>query len=87
MSGIEIYTVSDVNTAFYVGRIEPGSPADIAGIQTNDQLLSVDLKSVSSYTLSDLTELLKSSDGKQVLIEISRDKQKLIFLIKLKRRI
>lgn len=87
MSGIEIYTVTDVNPVFYVGRIEPGSPADIAGIQTNDQLLSVDLKPVSTYTLSDLAELLKSSDGKQVLIEINRDKQKLIFLIKLKRRI
>lgn len=87
MSGIEIYTVPGTTPAYLVGRIEPGSPADLIGIKTNDQLVSIDLKPISSFNLSDLAELLKSGDGKHIVVELLRNEQRMIFLLKLKRRI
>lgn len=87
MSGIEVYINTSPYIAFFVARVEPGSPAEESGIKPNDQIMSIDFKPVSMYSLSELTELLKSGDGKNVLIEINRQGERKIFLIKLKKRI
>jgi len=94
MSGMEIYidneTVAEKKQAvegYYVGRIEKGSPAELSGIQAGDQLRSIDFRSISTYSLNDLTELLKERDGKQLIIELQRKKEMVIVILRLKRRI
>lgn len=88
MSGMEIY-ISDITKTnrFYIARIEKGSPAEEAGLLPDDEILSVDFKSMAYYELSDLTEIMKSKDGKSILLEVSRNKNIHITVLKLRRRI
>jgi C-terminal processing protease CtpA/Prc len=94
MSGMEIYidneTVAGKKQAverYYVGRIEKGSPAELSGMQAGDQIRSIDFRSISTYSLNDLNELLKERDGKQLIIELQRKKEMVIVILRLKRRI
>lgn len=87
MSGMEIYVQNDGFQRFIISRIEVGSQADKAGFKVSDEILSVNFKSTESYTLDELTSLLKSDRGRTVLIEIVRNKSILIKLLTLKSRI
>lgn len=87
MSGLEIYVKQENKPRFYIGRIEEGSPGDHAGLQINDEIASIDFRETRIYTLSEVNELLKSRDGKQVLLEIIRKNERYYVLMVLKRRI
>jgi len=84
MSGIEVYVD---NGRFFVGRIEPGSPAEKAGFIVNDEFLSLDLKIIEQYTLDEVSKLFKSANGKTVVVELARNNKSVVKLLKLKRRI
>ncbi len=47
-----------------IHRVNPGSPADEAGLLTNDEILEVNGKSFSQYTLPEVRELLAMNHGK-----------------------
>jgi len=88
MSGMEIYVNgADKRNRFYIGRIETGSPAEAAGLLPEDEIVSVDFRSMAFFELSDLTEMLKNRNGRQILIEVVRDKKNHIVILELKRRI
>lgn len=88
MSGIELYLQDDGKTRHYfVSRIEPGSPAEKAGIQAEDELVSINFIPALSYKLDELNNLLKMTDGKQVILSIARNNELIIKVFKLKRRI
>jgi len=87
MSGMEIYVQKEIVDRFYVGRIEPGSPSELAGILAGDEIISLDFKSMKYYTLNDITEMLKERDGKQMILEIQRNTERFITILRLKRRI
>ncbi|WP_160292126.1 retropepsin-like aspartic protease [Pedobacter lusitanus] len=87
MSGLEVYVIQGMKDRFYIGRIESGSPGELAGLQANDEITAINFSSVQHFTLNDLTELLKEHDGKQILIEILRGYDKHIYILKLKKRI
>jgi len=87
MSGMEIYVHQEKTDRFYVGRIEPGSPSEDAGILAGDEILSVNFKNMNQYTLDGLTELLRERDGQQMLIEVQRRNERVITVIRLKKRI
>ena len=56
--------------------VEPGSPAEEAGIQTGDVILEVNRKPVTS--INEVTEqVTKTGDGDQVLLLVQRDQAKL----------
>lgn len=84
MSGIETYIEND---RYFIGRIEPGSPAAKAGILENDELLSLNLKPIEQYSLDDISKFFKSYDSKTVIIELARNDKLVVKLLKLKRRI
>lgn len=86
MSGIELY-VDDVKHRFFVNRVEPGSPADEAGIAAGDEILTVNFSKAGSLTLDDLNKLLKSGDGRPVYMSINRIGELIVKMIKLKKRI
>lgn len=94
MSGMEIYIDQDslkkgkdLVDRYYIGRIEPGSPAEESGIYPGDQINSIDFRSMQSFTLNELTELLRERDGKTLIVEIERKTKRFFVLLKLKRRI
>lgn len=94
MSGMEIYNdynslphTENARERYYVGRVEPGSPAEEAGIFTGDQINSINFRNAQSYDLNELTALLKERDGKQLIIEIQRKTERFLVVLTLKRRI
>jgi regulator of sigma E protease len=54
-----------------IGWIEPGSPADKAGLRVEDEILSVDGKKVPTW--SDLELAIGTKPDKQLTLEIERD--------------
>ena len=87
MSGLEIYVIRSPRDRYYVSRIEPGSPAEKVGLKENDEIVSVDFKGIEHYNLSELTEMFRDRDGKQMILEIRRNNETILVLLKLKRRI
>lgn len=87
MSGIEMYVKQTPYERFFISRIEPGSPAEIAGLKVNDEIIVLNFKDVRNYTLDGLTELFREDDGKKILIEVIHHKERFVTILKLKRRI
>lgn len=87
MSGMELYSDYDNHKRYFVGRVEPGSPAEKAGILEQDEIIAVDFKLADFYTLESLSNLLKSVNGKTLVVEVIRKNKNIIKLVKLKRRI
>lgn len=87
MSGMEVYLREGTPDLYFVGRIEKGSPADEAGIHTDDQLLSLNFKNITEYNLDDIDLLLKGGDGRRVIMQFARKDERLYKILILKRRI
>lgn len=87
MSGLEIYVNYGNENRFFVNRVEVGSPAEKAGIEIGDELLSIDFKALGSSSLDDVNSKLRSIDGQTLLLEIGRKNEIIIKLIRLKRRV
>lgn len=86
MSGIEVYADQKTKRIF-IGRIEKNSAAAKAGFVEADEIISLNLSSIESFTLDDVCKLFMSQDGRIILIEIMRDNKTIIKFIKLERRI
>ena len=56
-----------------IGQVLPESPAASAGIQANDNILSVNGRAITFW--EDLTELVQASEGKALNLEIKRGKE------------
>jgi len=87
MSGMELYADNQLFNRIFVSRVEPASPAEKAGIQANDEILSVNFMKVQDYTLEALANLLKSVNGRTILVEYARNDKIYIKLLSLKRRL
>lgn len=70
-SGINLQFNKDLSKLL-IHRVFEGSPADIAGIKVDAQLLSIDGKSVDSFTLPEIRESLKQAN-KQVKLTYLQD--------------
>lgn len=84
MAGLEIYAQGE---NFFISRVEPNSPAANADLKNGDQLMAVNFKPISAYTLDQLIVLFKKSDGNNCLIQINRNGETLVKLVRLKKRI
>ena len=88
MSGLEVYVIEKNKTdRYFIGRIESGSPGEEAGLKTDDEIAGIDFRPAQAYKLSDLTELFKSNDGRKMILEIIRGKERFLMFLQLKRRI
>lgn len=56
-----------------IGRVEPGSVADAAGIRAGDQVIAADGEAIKSW--SALVEAIRAAPGKPVILTIARDGQ------------
>lgn len=87
MSGLEIYIEEGKSNRFYVERIEPNSPGTSAGILVGDEIVSVNFNSVKAMDLENIGNILKSGDGRTVIIEIFRKSENMYKVLTLKKRI
>jgi membrane-associated protease RseP (regulator of RpoE activity) len=70
-----------------VTKVEPGSPADFAGLQGGDQLQSVNGIPAREMDLFELRQLLTSVPGQALTIEFARDSVQKVSRLVLKSRI
>ncbi|UKJ07997.1 aspartyl protease family protein [Solitalea lacus] len=72
MSGLELITSSKDSRRYFVSLVQPGSPADQAGLQKDDEIISINLRPVSEMPVSEVDNLLRSKDNRGLLIQFHR---------------
>lgn len=84
MSGMEYYEDSK---HVFISRVEPGSPADIIGIQKDDEIVDINFKSIANLTLEQIDTMMRSKEDRTLLLSIYRNKEYIKFILTLRRRI
>jgi len=74
----------NLKPVFIIVNARKGSPAALAGLKKNDIILTINKKEVHLYSLEDINRMLKSEDGKHIIIEVERLNQLLKFEFVLK---
>jgi len=88
MCGIELLAAGPNYRRYFILRVEPSSPADQAGLQANDEILSINLLPTAGLTLTQMSRLFHSADGRQLLLIIRRPDGELVTTaVRLKRQI
>ena len=60
--------------------VRADSPAQLAGrLRRDDKILAVNGRTASAYTLEDITNLMKSEEGKEIIMKIERNGTKIDF--------
>ena len=87
MSGLEYYATGDGYKHVIIDRVEPGSAGDLIGLEKDDEIVSINFKSVASMTIEDIDELFKSGNNRSLLLEVYHDNKYDHVILTLKRRI
>jgi hypothetical protein len=87
MSGMEVYADGRPYNRYFISRIEVGSPANKADFHVNDEIIAINFRKIEEYKIEDINNLLKSGNGRTLIIEVWRDNKTLVKLIKLEKRI
>ncbi|MGZ3871872.1 MAG: aspartyl protease family protein [Mucilaginibacter sp.] len=87
MSGLEYYSAGKDFDRVIIGRVEPGSPGDVVGLERDDEILAINLKPVKKMTLEQIDGIFKSQNDRSLLLEIYHDNKKDNVILTLKRRI
>ncbi|UYZ59591.1 aspartyl protease family protein [Hymenobacter latericus] len=88
MCGLELLATGPQYRRYVVQRVEPGSPADNANIKPRDEILSLNLAPAESFSLTQLSRLLHSADGRELILFLRRpDGEIYVARITLKRQI
>ncbi|GAA3965286.1 aspartyl protease family protein [Hymenobacter antarcticus] len=72
MCGIELLATGPNYRRFVVLRVVPGSPAAIAGLEPDEELLSINLIPANEFSLSELDRMLHSVDGRDLFMILRR---------------
>ncbi|WBA43612.1 aspartyl protease family protein [Hymenobacter canadensis] len=72
MCGLELLATGQDYRNYIVMQIEAGSPAALAGIQPKDELLSVNLQPAAAISLTELSRLFHSGNGRMLLLVLRR---------------
>jgi predicted aspartyl protease len=75
MSGMEVINPMPGFPIFTISNIRENSPAFLAGLKENDQILSINNSNHSSITLNDINLLLQSKENKKIKMKVLRDGQ------------
>jgi len=73
MSGMEIINPMPGLPVFTITNIRENSPAFLAGLKENDQILSLNNNSSSALELNDINLLLQSKENKKIKVKYLRD--------------
>lgn len=80
----QYYKTFELKPAFQVVQVRKNSPAEEAGIQVGDVILTVNGRNAFRYNLEELSSLLSSGEGKRINLEVDRDGKKLTFSFELR---
>lgn len=72
MSGLMVRVYSAENSRFYVSQVREGSPAHRQGVRELDEIISINKIPAPFWKLSDITDLLRSEEGKVISLELLR---------------
>ena len=87
MSGMYLISQGSFLDSLFVSNVRPESPADLAGIQRGDQILSINSLNYPPTTLNAFTSMLRKRPGKKITIRVIREGRRERFTFKLKRPI
>lgn len=87
MVGMVVFLEQNEFERVFIGGVDEGSPAEKAGFLLRDEIISIDFKPITSYTLNDINELFKSRPGRKLLFEIHRNNRILFKFVQLEKRI
>ena len=68
---------------FTVAGCRKDSPCFVAGIRKNDQLISINKKTVGDMSMHRINDYFKEDDGKKIYLEIERNDQILNIILTL----
>lgn len=72
MSGLMVRVYSAEDKRFYVGQIREGSPAYRQGVEKYDEIVTINKIPSVFWDLPDITNLLRSEEGKVISLELLR---------------
>jgi hypothetical protein len=87
MSGMEVINPMPGLPIFTIASVQENSPAWLAGLKENDQILSINNNNHNSMTLNDINLLLQSKENRKVKIKVLRDGEELRTSFELKSEI
>ncbi len=87
MSGMEIKAEGNDYRKFVVANIQADSPAELAGLQEGDEILSLNDKVAADLRLSDVVKVLQRGEGRTVKMFVRRSEGLVYTEFKLKRMI
>jgi C-terminal processing protease CtpA/Prc len=85
MSGLEIRAEGEQLDRYFIKSVDNYSPAALAGIKPNDELVFLNNKNVSNLKINDIIRTLSQKEGKSVEVFVRRDGTLQFFYFTLKR--
>jgi C-terminal processing protease CtpA/Prc len=64
---------------FIIKQVIENTPASEVGLKEKDELIKINGKPASNYTLSEITKLLKGNAGERIDLVIKRGRKKMEF--------
>ncbi len=74
----------ELKPVFVIATVRKNSPAEEAGLQKNDVIVKINKEKCYNYTLQQITDILKSEEGRTIKIEIDRNGKHIETQFKLK---
>jgi len=87
MSGMSYHAGGKNFDHLIVEKVDEGSTAEEMGVRPLDEIVSINFRPVSKMSLQQIDDLFKSRDGRNILLELYRDKITDRVVLTLKRRI
>ena len=72
MCGLDLIAAGPDFRRYVVLRVQPDSPAATAGLLVNDEIISINLLPVSVFSLTQLSRMFHSADGRALLLVLRR---------------
>lgn len=85
MSGMDVVAKGTDFHEYMVEKVEKNSPADLAGLQSGDQLVSVNGEFCNDISISDLYKILQRGEGREIVMAVRRKGQLFITSMVLRR--
>jgi predicted aspartyl protease len=73
MSGLELLAQGEMLDKIMINKIEPDSPADLAGFKEGDQIIAINNKKYGEESLSEIYKILQNKEGRQIQLLVKRD--------------